>query len=65
MVASLASGRREVGGTLLSGINAEEQGISSAQYPYLHTGGGAQPNTAHTIEHIKQETSENASPDEI
>ena len=35
-------------------IDAEEDGVLSAQCPRLHTGGAPEPNVTHTIEYIKQ-----------
>ena len=36
-------------------IDAEKEGVLSAQYPRLHTGGAPEPNITQTIEHIKHE----------
>ena len=36
-------------------IDAEDEGVLSAQYPRLHTGGAPETIVTHTIEHTKHE----------
>ena len=36
-------------------IDAEEQGVSSAQYPHVHTSWGSELNIQHTSGHIKHD----------